>query len=455
MGANLCRNMLNKGFRVDACDNEPKTGEVIIAEGHAGFYYHRSLETLIAELESPRCLLLMVPAGDAVDQTITGLIPLLSPGDIVVDLGNSHYKDTERRLLEAAKLGVRFIGCGISGGSRGARHGAALMPGGDITAWPSIQDVFESIAASFNGKPCVSWIGPGGAGHFVKTVHNGIEYADMQLIAESYHLMRVALGLDCDQIGKLFETWNQGPLGSYLVQITAKILQTREADGCYLVDRILDRAGQKGTGTWTGHATLDYAVPATMLVESVYARMLSARKDQRLRVRKQYPEQQPETVVSVTTDSLEKALYAAKVLAYAQGFDLLQQSSQEHEWALNLASIASGWRAGCVIRGELLQPAMQSLEQEPGKHLIESDKFRDVLADADSAMRDVVKLGVDQTIPLPGFSAALTYLDGMRCEILPATLIQAQREFFGSHGFERIDGKPGELHHYNWADQTS
>ncbi len=455
MGANLCRNLLDHGFRVDAYDPDPTRGEAIAAEDHAGFRLRADLDALVGGLESPRCLLLMVPAGAAVDEALAGLTTRLSPHDIVVDLGNSHYRDSERRLAAAAAHELRFVGCGISGGARGARRGPALMPGGDAAAWPLLRDLLETIAAKFDGEPCVSWIGPGGAGHFVKTVHNGIEYADMQLIAETWQLARSALGLEHDAIGRLFEAWNRGPLESYLVEITAIILQTREADGAYLVDRIVDRAGQKGTGSWTSHASLDYAVPATLLAESVYARMLSARKQQRQRVAAQYPARQLEAIASISADALEQALYAAKILAYAQGFELLQQASREHGWGLKPAAIAAGWRAGCVIRGALLRPAMAALAEDPERHLIEAEVFRDALAAADGALREVVRLGVEWGIPLPAFGAALTYLDAMRSATLPASLIQAQRDFFGAHGFERNDSDAGVLHHHDWPDEDS
>ncbi len=454
MGANLCRNLLDHGYRVDGFDYDPGKGEAIAAEGRAGFRHRIELDTLVAGLEPPRCLLLMVPAGAAVDEAMANLTARLSPGDIIVDLGNSHYRDSERRLAAAAAHELRFVGCGISGGAAGARHGPALMPGGDAAAWPLLRDVLETIAARFDDEPCVSWIGPGGAGHFVKTVHNGIEYADMQLIAETWHLAGAALGLEHDAIGRLFETWNRGPLESYLVQITAIILQTREADGGHLVDRIVDRAGQKGTGAWSSLASFDYAVPATLLAESVYARMLSARKDQRLRVAAQYPARQLNTTASTTAEALEQALYAAKILAYAQGFELLQQASREHGWGLKPAAIAAGWRAGCVIRGALLRPAMDALTVDPDRHLVEAGVFRDALAAADGALREVVGLGVARGIPLPAFGAALTYLDAIRSETLPASLIQAQRDFFGSHGFERTDGEPGELHHFDWPGEA-
>ncbi len=455
MGANLCRNLLEHGFRVDAFDSDSAKGEAIAAESRAGFRHRADLDALLAGLEPPRCLLLMVPAGAAVDESLAGLATRLSPGDIIVDLGNSHYRDSERRLAAAAAHDIRFVGCGISGGARGARHGPALMPGGDASAWPLLRDLLESIAARYDGEPCVSWIGPGGAGHFVKTVHNGIEYADMQLIAETWQLARAALGLEHDAIGRLFEAWNRGPLESYLVQITAIILQTREADGGYLVDRIVDRAGQKGTGAWSSLASFDYAVPATLLAESVYARMLSARKDQRLRVAAQYPARQLETGAATTAGTLEQALYAAKILAYAQGFELLQQASREHGWGLKPAVIAAGWRAGCVIRGALLRPAMAALAEDPDRHLVEAGVFRDALAAADGALREVVRLGVERGISLPAFGAAITYLDAIRSESLPASLIQAQRDFFGAHGFERSDGDAGVLHHYDWPDENS
>ena len=454
MGSNLCRNLLDHDFRVAAYDPDPANAHSIAGDYHDSFRSHSSIDVLLGALQSPRCLLLMLPAGNTTDTALESLLGQLSPGDMVVDLGNSHYRDSERRLAAAADHDIRFVGCGISGGSQGARYGAALMPSGDRSAWPELQPVFTAIAAQHRGEPCVSWIGPGGSGHFVKTVHNGIEYADMQLIAESYHLLRSMLELDCDEIGRQFESWNRGELSSYLVEITSVILQTRDTDGSFLVDRIVDRAGQKGTGNWTSVASLEYAVPATLLAESVYARMLSARKAQRLRLAGDFPHKSRRAGTTLSPGDIEKALYGAKIIAYAQGFDLLRQASSEHDWELNLASIAAGWRAGCVIRGRLLEPAMQAFIQDPGISLVEAEVFRPALDAADDALRSVVKAGVDCGIPLAAFGAALTWLDALRCERLPANLIQAQRDYFGAHGYERFDSEPGVLHHFSWHQES-
>ncbi len=402
----------------------------------------------------PRRIMLMVKAGAPVDQTITALMPLLDPGDILIDGGNSHFEDTERRARQVEGQGMRYIGTGVSGGEEGALKGPSMMPGGSRDAWDAVRPVFEAVAArAEDGKPCCAWIGSGGAGHFVKMVHNGIEYGDMQLIAESYHLMRAMAGLSGEDTRKVFARWNEGPLQSYLIEITARILACREADGTLLVDRILDSAGQKGTGRWTVSAALDLGVPLTLIGESVFARFLSAAKDERVRTAAQL--KGPATAFAgdrkALVDDLEQALLASKIVSYAQGFALMRAAAREYGWQLNNSAIARIWRAGCIIRSVFLDTIAEACRDTPDlENLLLAPYFQDTLHAAQAGWRRVVATAVQQGVAVPALAGALTYYDGLRSAWLPANLLQAQRDFFGAHTYERVDRPRGEFYHTEW-----
>ncbi len=458
MGQNLAQNIVDKGYALQSwdIDEELRRNYVqIVGVQNERVKCHDSLEALIRDTESPRSLLLMIKAGSAVDDVLTRLLPLLNQGDLVVDLGNSHYEDTDRRFALAKKQGIRFMGCGVSGGAKGARWGPALMPGGDLNGGRMLQGLFADIAASYKGDPCVNWIGPEGAGHFVKMVHNGIEYADMQLICEAYHIMRDGLKMQSGQIANTFSRWNDGPLESYLIQATANIFTAVEPDGTALVERILDRAGQKGTGGWAVGTALEYGVPVTQMSGAVFARIVSSLKADRQRYAKAFdtPDQliPDEANREVILDNMAKGLYCAKVINYIQGFMLMREVSAQRGWGLSLMQIASTWRAGCIIRGELLLDIVDAC-RNPEVDLLDAPKFKQVLRGNQGALRKVVRFGVDSGIPLPNFTGALTFFDSIRSASLPANLIQAQRDYFGAHRFERVDQPMGQLFHANWDE---
>ena len=455
MGANLALNILDKGYKLDICEVNANLRERHSPQLAKFSRCVSSVQDLLHGLAKPRCILLLVTAGDAVDSVMQQLIEVLDSDDIIVDLGNSHYMDTERRISTCSQHGISFVGCGISGGSSGARLGPALMPGGCDSAKAMVEPLLLDIAAVFAEQPCCHWVGSGGSGHFVKMVHNGIEYADMQLIAETYHLMRNALSLSCRQIADVFTQWNQGELESYLLDITSRILSLQDTNGTAAVDCIVDRAGQKGTGSWTSESALRYGVPATMLAESVFARMVSSFKDKRVKLSANSFEVPGDLKDVPSTLQLKQALYAAKLLAYTQGFDLMSAASDEHKWSLDLKNIAGGWRAGCVIRGHILKPIMAAFEDTLHDGLMASEPFSKTLKTYEASLRSVVLFGLAHKIPMPVFSAALAYYDGFHTAQLPANLIQAQRDFFGSHGFERVGAEADEKHHFDWtADQV-
>ena len=405
---------------------------------------------MVATLSSPRVVLLMVKAGEPVDYVIDDLVPLLDRGDIIIDGGNSLFTDTARRCQRLAEEGIRFVGAGVSGGEEGARHGPSIMPGGDPGAWPVIEPMLKGIAAvAPDGSPCCEWIGPGGAGHFVKMVHNGIEYGDMQVIAEAYDLMRRGLGMTPPQIGEVFSKWNEGRLQSYLIEITADILSATE-DGVPIIDLILDAAGQKGTGKWTVIASMESAEPTSLVAEAVYARIVSSNPQRRGRLAEVFDEP-TRRLEGVTVDDIESALYASKIVSYAQGFRLLHTASAEHEWDLDLGMVASIWRAGCIIRARFLEDIADAYTDAPALgDLTESAFFSDALRAATDSWRRVVSAAVSAGLPAPAYSTALAYFDGMRSPRLPANLIQAQRDFFGAHTFERVDRPRGEFFHHEW-----
>jgi 6-phosphogluconate dehydrogenase len=452
MGSNLAANILENDFLLHAYDINQQLRDEFTNTFPSAEPCHGSLETLVAETVSPRCLLLLVKAGEPVDQLLKQLIPLLDRNDVIIDLGNSHYKDTDRRCLKAAISGIRYLGCGISGGADGARYGPALMPGGDYGAGNLMWAFFSDISAKHEGTPCVTWVGPQGAGHFVKMVHNGIEYADMQLIAEAYQIMRDGLRMEAAEIGEQFDQWNQGPLESYLIEATAKIFKATDEDGAPLIDRILDKAGQKGTGGWATETAIEFGVPATLMTEAVFARVLSSVK----KVRQHYASafgqlNDPDGVSKIQMlDQLEQGLYAAKVINYVQGFMLMAEVSSKRHWHMGLGNIAKIWRSGCIIRGQLLNDIMHAYENGVQHSLLDAPIFADLLLENHGAIRNVVKFSINQGIPVPAFSSAIAFFDSIRNAQGSANLIQAQRDYFGAHTFERVDQPEGDFFHADW-----
>ncbi len=458
MGQNLALNMADHGYRVTVYNRTTERMRAFLdgAAAGTGIGGAETLEALVDSLQTPRRILLMVRAGKAVDAVIESLLPLLEAGDIIIDGGNSRYTDTERRVALLREHGMHFVGCGISGGEEGARHGPAIMPGGDEAAWPAIQPLLQSIAAKVDDVPCCQWIGSGGAGHYVKMVHNGIEYGDMQLIAEAYHLMRTGLDMDMDQVQQVFARWNRGILDSYLIEITADILGYREADGTPLLDHILDSAGQKGTGKWTGISALDLGVPLTLIGEAVFARCLSALKEQRLKAEGilGLPAGDFQGNAEAVVDALEQALYASKIVSYAQGYMLMQEAAREFGWQLHYGDIALVWRGGCIIRSRFLNNIKEAYERNAElENLLLDPFFVEQLRNAEAGWRRTCVLGVELGIPLPAMTSALAFFDGYRRGVLPANLIQAQRDYFGAHTYERIDRPRGEHFHTDWTGE--
>ena len=457
MGQNLVLNMADNGYRVAVFNRTTSKVDEFLegpAKGTSIIGTH-SLEELIEALETPRKVMLMVKAGDVVDRFIDMLVPLLAPGDVIIDGGNSHYPDTTRRTAGLREKGLRFIGTGISGGEEGARHGPSIMPGGDPEAWPLVKDIFQAIAAKVDGDPCCQWVGPDGAGHFVKMVHNGIEYGDMQLICEAYALMSSALGLSHDEMHETFAEWNKGVLDSYLIEITADILAKKDEDGSPLVTKILDTAGQKGTGKWTGISALDLGVPLTLIGEAVFARVLSSLKDERGRAAARLgttPGQAVQGDRQVLLDAIHDALYASKIISYAQGFMLMREAAKEQGWDLNYGEIALMWRGGCIIRSTFLGNIKTAFDDNPQlENLVLDDFFTGALKQSEKGWRKAVVLSVEQGIPTPAFASALAYFDGYRSERLPANLLQAQRDYFGAHTYERVDKPRGQFFHTDWT----
>ncbi len=455
MGQNLVLNMSDHGYSVAVYNRSRDKTDRFLADlaPDRPIVGTHAIEELVGSLKSPRIVMLMVKAGSVVDDYVHQLLPHLHAGDIVVDGGNSDFKDTNRRVREAASKGILYLGVGVSGGEEGARHGPSIMPGGNEKAWPAVKDLFLAIAAKVDGVPCCDWIGPDGAGHYVKMVHNGIEYGDMQLICEAYHLMSAGLDLDTDRIGRIFAEWNRGVLDSYLVEITGQILQVRDADGEPLVNKVLDSAGQKGTGKWTGINALELGVPLTLIGEAVFARFVSALKDQRVRASHILPQHagrfdgDREAYVGFIHD----ALYASKIVSYTQGFHLLREASRVYGWALELGNIALLWRGGCIIRSRFLNDIKRAFDSTPSlESLLVDDFFRDALANAQAGWRKAVVMGIELGIPTPAFNAALSYYDGYRSARLPANLLQAQRDYFGAHTYERVDRPRGQSFHTDW-----
>jgi 6-phosphogluconate dehydrogenase len=458
MGENLILNMESKGFTV-ACFNRTVAKVDAFLEGRGkgrNLIGCHSLEELTSSLKRPRKVMMMVRAGQAVDDLIDALAPHLESGDIIIDAGNSHYPDTIRRCAAAADKGLLYIGAGVSGGEEGALRGPSIMPGGHPKAWPSLKTIFQAIAAKVDdGSPCCEWIGPDGAGHFVKMVHNGIEYGDMQLVCEAYHMMSRGLGMTPAEMRDVFAEWNTGELDSYLIEITADILTKTDSEtNRPVVDVILDTAGQKGTGKWTSQAGLDLGIGIPQIAEAVFARCLSAIKEERVAASAELAGPAAAFVGErkAFLAHLRDAVYAAKICSYAQGFQLLRAASREYGWNLDFGDIALMWRGGCIIRAQFLGKIKKAFDTNTGlANLLLAPYFKNVLADAQDSWRRVVKTAVDLGIPIPALATALNYYDAYRCERLPANLLQAQRDYFGAHMYERIDKPRGEFFHTNWT----
>ncbi|MCL7488483.1 MAG: decarboxylating NADP(+)-dependent phosphogluconate dehydrogenase [Desulfobulbaceae bacterium] len=456
MGQNLVLNMDDHDFSVAVFNRTTSKVDDFMAGPAKGtkIIGTHSLEELVGRLKKPRRVMLMVKAGAVVDSFIDTLLPHLDSGDIIIDGGNSLYTDTNRRTRALAEKGILFVGTGISGGEEGARTGPSIMPGGNPEAWPLVKDIFQAIAARVDGQPCCDWIGEEGAGHFVKMVHNGIEYGDMQLICEAYDFMRRGLGMSIEKIQSVFSGWNKGVLDSYLMEISADILDYKDKDGAPLVDRILDAAGQKGTGKWTGINALDLGIPLTLIVEAVFARSLSAMKDERGRAAGLLAG--PSAVFTgdadEMADAVRDALYASKIISYAQGYMLMREAANQYGWKLNYGGIALMWRGGCIIRSVFLDNIKGAYEKNPAlENLLFDDFFRQAVQSAQPGWRKIVAKAVELGIPTPAFSSALAYYDGYRSGSLPANLLQAQRDYFGAHTYERIDRPRGEFFHTNWT----
>ncbi|MGQ0848080.1 MAG: decarboxylating NADP(+)-dependent phosphogluconate dehydrogenase [Actinomycetota bacterium] len=451
MGQNLALNLADHGFPVLVYNRTAAVTRSFQAGpgSRPDMSATEDLDSFVALLDSPRRIIVMVKAGDPVDQTLNALLDRLEPGDVVVDGGNSHWRDTERRLARANERGVSLIGAGISGGEEGARHGPSIMPGGDPAGWPMVDEMLTAIAARTpSGEPCCAWIGTGGSGHFIKMVHNGIEYADMQSIAEAYHLL-TASGMAAKEVASAFRRFNQGPLDSYLIEITAQILERLDDDGRPLVDKVLDSAGQKGTGKWTVDSALELGQPTTIIAEAVFARMMSARKEERMRAASLL--RGPTAKVKVREEDVAAGLYASKIACYAQGFMLISAASDEYEWSLEPARIPPLWRAGCIIRARMLDDITAAFRGNPAlTNLMLDDRLAADLESNQDGWRRTVAGAVESGIPVPAFSSALAFYDSYRSARLPANLIQAQRDLFGAHTYERIDRPRGEYIHTDW-----
>lgn len=458
MGRNLAMNMADHGATVAVYNRTISRVDEFLAGDAAGLDVlgAQSLEELVSLLKPPRRVLLMIKAGPAVDTAIDSLLPLLEPGDIIIDGGNSLFTDTIRRTQRVEEAGFLYVGSGISGGEEGARTGPSIMPGGSSGAWPHIKPILQSIAASVDGVPCCDWVGSDGSGHYVKMVHNGIEYGDMQVLAEAYDIMHRGLGMSHPEMQSVFSEWDEGPLDSYLVEITADIMGAVDDDGGPLLEKILDTAGQKGTGKWTVISSMELGQPTTLVAEAVYARVVSALLDQRAVASAQFKgpdagfdgDGDGEAMIS----DLHDAVYASKIVSYAQGFMLLGAAAEEHEWDLDFGSIASMWRGGCIIRSRFLGELMTVYRQNPSlPNILLSDFFASAVEEAQAGWRRTVRRAVASGIPVPAYSSALAFFDAYRSKRVSANLIQAQRDYFGAHTYERIDRKRGEFFHTNWT----
>lgn len=454
MGKNLALNIESRGFSVSVYNRSREKTDLLMSEApDKNLTPTYTIEEFVQSLEVPRKILIMVQAGHATDATIDQLIPHLDQGDIIIDGGNAHYPDTQRRSKYLEEQGFRFIGTGVSGGEEGALTGPAIMPGGQESAYKLVEPILTAISAKVNEEPCCTYIGPDGAGHYVKMVHNGIEYGDMQLICEAYHLLTHVVGVDTKELQEIFSEWNQGELDSYLIEITADIFSKYDEEtGKPMVDVILDSAGQKGTGKWTSQNALDLGYPLTMITESVFSRFLSAMKDERVAASKVLtgPEVKPFTGDKAEfIEKIRKALFASKIVSYAQGFSQMRVASEEYNWNLPLGNIAKIFRGGCIIRSQFLNNIKEAYDRDAElKNLLLDPYFKEIVEDYQYAWREVISTAVANGIPVPGFSSALSYYDSYRTERLPANLLQAQRDYFGAHTFKRVD-KEGSFH-YNW-----
>lgn len=457
MGENLVLNMESKGFRVTVYNRTTRKVDDFLAGRAKGknIAGAHSVEEFVKSLARPRKVMIMVKAGSAVDDMINTLIPHLEKGDIIIDGGNTHFPDTNRRTAFVEREGLLYIGTGVSGGEEGALLGPSIMPGGSKSAWPAVKPIFQAIAAKVDdGSPCCDWVGENGAGHFVKMVHNGIEYGDMQLICEAYQIMKDLLKLSADEMHVVFREWNEGELNSYLIEITRDILAYRDEEGEPLVEKILDTAGQKGTGKWTGVAALDLGVPLTLIGEAVFSRCISAVKDERVTASKILRGPVPRFTGDKESllNDLREALYASKIVSYAQGYSLMRAAADEYKWDLNYGGIALMWRGGCIIRSVFLAKIKEAFDNNPLiTNLLLDPFFREKMEKAQNGWRNVVSVAVANGIPVPAISSALGYFDGYRCERLPANLLQAQRDYFGAHTYERTDKPRGEFFHTNWT----
>ena len=457
MGQNLILNMNDRGATVVAYNRTTSKVDDFLANEAKGTKVigAHSIEEMVGLLKRPRRIMMMVKAGKPVDDFIEQVLPFLEPGDILIDGGNSLFMDTERRTKDLEAKGLLYIGTGVSGGEEGARHGPSIMPGGSPAAWPHVKDIFQGISAKVDGNvPCCDWVGDGGAGHYVKMVHNGIEYGDMQLICEAYQLMRDGLGMTADEMHAVFAEWQEGELNSYLVEITRDILAKKDEDGAPLVDKILDAAGQKGTGKWTVINSAELGIPITLMAEAVYARCVSSMKEERVKAAKKLKGPRP----TISGDrakfvaQIREALYCSKIISYAQGYMLMRAAAAEYKWNLNNGGIALMWRGGCIIRSAFLGKIKDAFDKNPKlTNLLLDDYFRGEIKKAQKGWRAVVAMAAKKGIPVPAFSTALAFFDGYRTANLPANLLQAQRDYFGAHTYERVDKPRGEFFHTNWT----
>jgi len=458
MGQNLVLNMNDHGYKVAVFNRTVSKVDEFINEEAKGTEVvgAHSIEEMCGLLKSPRRVMIMVKAGDVVDHTIEQILPYLDKGDIIIDGGNSLFTDSNRRTKDLAAKGILFIGTGVSGGEEGARFGPSIMPGGNPAAWPHVKEIFQAISAKVeDGTPCCDWVGEDGAGHYVKMVHNGIEYGDIQLICEAYQLLKDGLGLTADEFAEVFKDWNKGELDSYLIEISATIFAKKDEDGTPIVDKILDTAGQKGTGKWTAISALDLGMPVTLIGESVFARCLSALKDERVAASKVL--NGPATKVAVGEraafiEIVRRALYCSKIVSYAQGYMLLRAAEKEYGWKLNMGGIALMWRGGCIIRSIFLSDIKAAFDKDPNlSNLLLDNFFSSALNKYQGGWREGLIKAIELGVPTPAFSTALAFYDGFRTARLPANLLQAQRDFFGAHTYERTDKPRGEFFHTNWT----
>jgi 6-phosphogluconate dehydrogenase len=457
MGQNLVLNMNDHGFRVAVFNRTVSKVDEFLSNEAKGtpIVGAHSIQELVEALKKPRRVMLMVKAGPTVDEMIDTIVPYLEKGDIIIDGGNSHYPDTTRRTKTLAEKGILYVGTGVSGGEEGARHGPSIMPGGNPAAWPHVKEIFQSIAAKVaDGTPCCDWVGEDGAGHYVKMVHNGIEYGDMQLICEAYQLLSQGLGLNAGELHQVFSDWNQGELDSYLIDITSQIFAKQDEDGKPMVEKILDTAGQKGTGKWTVISALDTGTPVTLIGEAVFARCLSAMKDERVAASKVLsgPSVKVNGDRKTFIEDVRRALYCSKMISYAQGYMLLREAAKEQGWNLNFGGIALMWRGGCIIRSRFLGKIKEAYDKNPRlTNLLLDDFFSSTLIKYQDSWRRANVQAIQCGVPTPAFSTALAFYDGYRTERLPANLLQAQRDFFGAHTYERVDRPRGQFFHTNWT----